>query len=194
MIKNTDVKPKKRARNEKTLEELQTKYSTNKPKKKNTKNIVIPESSKELSRLEIIFAEEYLKTHNQTKAYLKIHPNAKTESAGVLGSRMLKRVRIKNYIEERLNPIIEQEQKTAIADANEILEFITAVIRGEVKDQLGFETSVKDRLNASKMLASRYKLFETPKEEEKQEEKECKMIVEIVDNSDLEKTLYEENK
>jgi hypothetical protein len=44
------------------------------------------------------------------------------------------------------------------------------------------------------MLASRYKLFETPKEEEKQEEKECKMIVEVVDNSDLEKTLYEENK
>lgn len=194
MTKNTDVKPKKRARNEKTLEELQTKYNTNKPKKKNTKNIVIPDSSKELSRLEIIFAEEYLKTQNQTKSYLKIHPNAKTESAGVLGNRMLKRVRIKNYIEERLNPIIEQEQKTAIADANEILEFITAVIRGEVKDQLGFETSVKDRLNASKMLASRYKLFETPKEEEKQEEKECKMIVEVVDNSDLEKTLYEENK
>jgi hypothetical protein len=43
MTKNTDVKPKKRGRNEKTLEELQTKYNTNKPKKKNTKNIVIPE-------------------------------------------------------------------------------------------------------------------------------------------------------
>ena len=98
-------------------------------------------------------------------------------------------------IEERLKPIEEAEEKKAIADADEILEFITAVIRGEVKDQLGFETSVKDRLTASKMLADRYKLFDKPKEpvdeKEEEEKNKSKVIIEVVDNSDLEKVLYE---
>ena len=89
----------------------------------------------------------------------------------------------------------EAEEKKAIADADEILEFITAVIRGEVKDQLGFETSVKDRLTASKMLADRYKLFDKPKEpvdeKEEEEKNKAKVIIEVVDNSDLEKVLYE---
>lgn len=187
-------KAKRKSPGVKQLEVLKSKYSDTKDIKK--KEIVIPEESKKLTHKQIIFCEEYIKTQNGTKSYLKIHPNVKTESARVLADRLLRKVNIKKYIEERLKPIQEAEVKQAIADANEVLEFVTAVLRGEVKDQLGFETSVKDRLSASKLLASRYKLFEAPKEEEKdnKEENEHKVIVEVVDNSALEKVLYEENK
>lgn len=185
---------KRKSPGQKQLNELKNKYpnSTTTPKKK---KIVIPEESKKLSHKQILFAEEYIKTSNATQSYLSSHPNVKESSARVLGERLLHKVNIKNYIEERLKPKEEKEIKKAIADADEILEFITAVIRGEVKDQLGFDTSVKDRLTASKMLADRYRLFDKPESAETEnDENEHKVIVEVVNNSDLEKVLYEENK
>ena len=45
------------------------------------------------------------------------------------------------------------------------------------------------------MLADRYKLFDKPKEpvdeKEEEEKNKSKVIIEVVDNSDLEKVLYE---
>ena len=179
------------------IKELKSKYK--KKTSKNINDIKIPEQSKKLTHKQILFSEEYIKTLNATQSYLKIHSNVKETSARVLGDKMLHNINVRNYIEERLRPYQEEKEKEvkkAIADADEILEFITAVIRGEVKDQLGFETSVKDRLTASKMLADRYRLFENPKEStnENDNAEEHKVIVEVVDNSHLEKTLFENNK
>lgn len=180
----------------KQLENLQGKYVMQKSNSKNAKKKEVrKEEYKPLTHNEILFCEKYIETQNGTQSYLFIRPNVKEESAKVNASKMLTRTNIKKYIEERLKPIQEAEEKKAIADADEILEFITAVIRGEVKDQLGFETSVKDRLTASKMLADRYKLFDKPKdpneEKEEEEKNKSKVIIEVVDNSDLEKVLYE---
>ena len=178
------------------IKELKSKYKNK--TSKNIKDIKIPNESKKLSHKNILFCEEYIKTLNATQSYLKIHPNVKETSARVLGDKLLHNINVRNYIEERLKPYQKEQDKEikkAIADADEILEFITAVIRGEVKDQLGFETSVKDRLTASKMLADRYNLFEKPKESNNEDSpEEHKVIVEVIDNSHLEKTLFEENK
>ena len=181
----------------KQLETLQGKYVMQKSNSKNAKKKEVrKEEHKPLTHNEILFCEKYLETQNTTQSYLYMKPNVKESTAAVEGCKLLKKPNIKKYIEERLKPIEEAEEKKAIADADEILEFITAVIRGEVKDQLGFETSVKDRLTASKMLADRYKLFDKPKEpvdekEEEEEKNKSKVIIEVVDNSDLEKVLYE---
>ena len=43
-----------------------------------------------------------------------------------------------------------------IADANEVLEFFTNVMRGNVKDQFGLDSSLSDRLNAGKELMKRH--------------------------------------
>lgn len=185
---------KRKSPGQKQLIDLKTKYPNNTPAPKK-KKIVIPEESKKLSRKQLLFCEEYIKTKNTTQSYLSSHPNVKESTARTEGCKLLKKPNIKKYIEERLRPIEEKEIKKAIADADEILEFITAVIRGEVKDQLGFETSVKDRLTASKMLADRYKLFNVPENPENNPgENEHKVIIEVVNNSDLESVLYEENK
>lgn len=193
---NKNKNNKRKSPGVKQLETLQGKYVMQKSNSKNAKKKEVrKEEYKPLTHNEILFCEKYLETRNETNSYLYIKPNVKVESARVLGNRLLQKVNIKKYIEERLKPIEEAEEKKAIADADEILEFITAVIRGEVKDQLGFETSVKDRLTASKMLADRYKLFDKPKEpvdeKEEEEKNKSKVIIEVVDNSDLEKVLYE---
>lgn len=184
---------KRKSPGQKQLKDLKTKYS-NKSSKSKKEKVVIPEESKSLTHKQILIAEEYILTNNITQSYLKYHPNVKESSARVLGERLLHKVNFKKYIEERLKPKEEKEIKKAIADADELLEFITSVIRGEVKDQLGFETSVKDRLTATKMLADRYSLFTNPDKPEEEEKNQSKVIIEVVDNSDLEKTLYDENK
>lgn len=190
-------KIKKSSPGVKKLDDLKKKYKKepvkDKPKKNTKKKIVIDENT-ELTHKEILFAEEYIKTQNETQSYLKISPKVTVESARVLGTRLLHKVNVFKYVSDRLNPILKEEEKKAVADANEILEFITAVVRGEVKDQLGFETSVKDRLTASKMLADRYRLFDKPKEEptpEDENKNKSKVIIEVVDNSNLEKVLYD---
>lgn len=43
-----------------------------------------------------------------------------------------------------------------IAEADEVLKFYTAVMRGEVKDQFGLEASLSDRLKAGDSLMKRY--------------------------------------
>lgn len=145
---------------------------------------------REINRKEIRFCEEYIKTLNATQSYLSTY-NCTYNTARTQSSRLLAKPYIKKYIEERLNKVEEKK----IADANEILEFLTATLRGEVKDQLGFETSVKDRIKASELLAKRYKLFEDKKEAEQQTKKEPpKISLEIIDNSNLEKIMFEEGK
>ena len=198
MKKNNEKKviEKRKSPGVKQLENLQGKYIMQKTNSKNAKKKENrKEEYKPLTHNEILFCEKYLETQNTTQSYLYMKPNVKESTAAVEGCKLLKKPNIKKYIKERLKPIQEEEEKKAIADANEILEFITAVIRGEVKDQLGFETSVKDRLAASKMLADRYKLFEKPKdpdeEKEEEEKNKSKVIIEVVDNSNLEKVLYE---
>lgn len=137
---------------------------------------------------EIMFCEEYIKTLNATKSYLKSYPNASYNTAKNNGCKLLAKDYISNYIEERLNNI----KNNKIADANEILEYFTRVMRGEEKDTLGFDASLKDRNKAGELLAKRYKLFEDKKEKEKEEYFAPKISIEVIDNSELESVLYED--
>jgi phage terminase small subunit len=51
------------------------------------------------------------------------------------------------------------KEKIRIADQDEILDFLTKVMRGEVMDQMGFETSVRDRKDAAIQLGKRYAMW-----------------------------------
>lgn len=132
-----------------------------------------------------LFCEEYIKTLNATRSYMKIY-KCTLKSAETQGWRLLQNVKIKNYIDERLQKV----EREKIADANEVLEFLTSTLRGEVKDQLGFETSVKDRIKAGELLGKRYKLFEENKNENTTSDVMPKISIEVVDNSNLEEVLF----
>ena len=64
---------------------------------------------------------------------------------------MLKSIKGQNYIAERMAELDEEK----VATANEVLEYLTSVMRGEVQDQFDLEPSLSDRTKAASELARR---------------------------------------
>lgn len=139
-----------------------------------------------LNKKQILFCEEYIKTLNATQSYMSVY-NCCRRTAEVNSSRLLSNAKVKKYIEDRFNEL----KNSKIADANEVLEYFTRVMRGEEKDTLGFDASLKDRNKAGELLAKRYKLFEDKKEEKDEKNRVTPRIeIEVVDNSYLEAVMY----
>lgn len=114
------------------------------------------------------FCEEYLIDANATRAYLAAYPNCrKNSSADAAARKLLGNTRIKAYIDERL----EQLRSEKTADAREVLEYLTAVLRGETSSHVlamcgdGCQEVVekppdeKERLKAAELLGKRYGLY-----------------------------------
>lgn len=79
------------------------------------------------------FCEEYLIDCNATRAYLVAYPSVKKEStAAQAGSRLLRNVKVQEYI----NNMLEKIRSDKIADITEIMEYLTAVMRREKKEYI----------------------------------------------------------
>ena len=79
------------------------------------------------------FCDEYLIDCNATRAYKAAYPHVKnSDVARKNGSRLLTNADVKAYIDEQ----IEKMASEKIADAREVLEYLTAVIRGETESQI----------------------------------------------------------
>ena len=115
-----------------------------------------------------IFADEYIICLNATKAYKKAYPNVKKdEVARANGSRLLTNANVKAYIDEKLAEL----QSKKVADQQEVLEYLTAVMRGKktepllVLDGEGKQKVVdaippiQARTKAAELLGKRYRLF-----------------------------------
>ncbi len=96
------------------------------------------------------FCEFYVQSGNATDAARKAGYSLKTAEA--IGLENLGKPGIKAYIAE----IVDDQDKKRVADAAEVLEFYSAVMRGEVKDQFGLDASLTDRLKAGDSLMKRY--------------------------------------
>lgn len=102
------------------------------------------------------FADYYIETQNGAESYKRAYPTCKTDgTARTNANNLLTRTDIQAYIKERM----ASKEAMRIASQDEILEFLTSVMRGEVKDQLGLETPVKERNNAAVQLGKRYGLW-----------------------------------
>jgi phage terminase small subunit len=118
------------------------------------------------------FCDEYLIDCNATRAYKTVYKNVKSdEVARKAGSRLLTNVDVKNYIADRMEEI--HNEKTA--DAQEVIEYLTSVLRGESTAQeivvegtgdgyseartMEKSPSEKERLKAAELLGKRYALF-----------------------------------
>lgn len=96
------------------------------------------------------FADYYIECGNATEAAKRAGYSEKT--ARSIGYENLTKPDISAYIAERM----AEEAKKRVADANEVIEFYTAVMRGQVKDQFGLDASLADRLKAGDSLMKRY--------------------------------------
>lgn len=111
-----------------------------------------------------LFADEYIKSGNATQSAIKAGYSPKTVRS--IGQENLTKPDIKSYIDAKMAEI----ESHKIADAKEVLEFYTRVLRKEetepekLMNEDGSESfcnrepSLKDRLVAAKELMKRYPL------------------------------------
>lgn len=107
---------------------------------------------------ELTFAEEWLKTTNATQSAIKAGYSARTAYSA--GNRLLKKVDVRQYIDERL----AEMKESSIADTNEVMQFLSSTMRGDIPDQFGLDPALNDRIKAAELLGKRYKMF-TDKQE-----------------------------
>lgn len=123
------------------------------------------------------FADEYLICGNATEAARK----AGYKQPHVQGSQTLEKLSVSSYIAERQKQI----ESSRIADVKEVMEFYSAVMRGEVKDQFDMDAALTDRLSAGRELMKRYEKADTTKNESLDRLDEIlKGIKENADNAD----------
>lgn len=119
-----------------------------------------------------IFADEYLIDLNATRAYKAAYPKVKKDTvASVNGSRMLGNAKVKAYIDEQLDKLHSERSATA----NEVIEYLTSVLRGESTSEeiltVGIgdgcseaqnvqkRPSERERLKAAELLGKRFGIF-----------------------------------
>ena len=116
-----------------------------------------------------LFYKEYLIDSNATQAAIRAGYSKKT--AYSQGQRLLKHVEGRRFMQE----LMAEKEKKLIADQDEVLKYLTSVLRGEsqsteiIVEGVGMgvsraktvlkEPSEKDRLKAAELLGKRYSLF-----------------------------------
>jgi phage terminase small subunit len=111
------------------------------------------------------FCEEYLIDCNGTQAAIRAGYSEKT--ATKIAAENLTKPDIREYIDEKLAEMSSQRT----ADAREVMEYLTSVMRGEHKEQVlrlvgngtqkidSMNVTEKDRLKAAELIGKRYGLF-----------------------------------
>lgn len=107
------------------------------------------ECKKYLNQRQVRFVQEYMKTNNIYQSALKAGYSPKTAQSQ--GSRLLYNVKIRDYI-DAINERIESDK---IADIQEVMEYLTSVMRGEKKDQFDLDPALSERTKAASELAKR---------------------------------------
>ncbi len=121
------------------------------------------------------FCDEYLIDLNATQAAIRAGYSKKT--AAQTAARLLTNVKIQEYIKNRM----AEKEAALIADQDEVLKYLTSVLRGQSKSteivieglgdgstkarKMEKEPSEKDKLKAAELLGKRYGLY-TEKVEE----------------------------
>lgn len=115
------------------------------------------------------FCDEYLIDLNATQAAIRAGYSEKT--ARQMGTENLSKPAISEYIQKRM----AEKEKELIADQDEVLKYLTSVLRGESRSSVVVVESVgdfmsearelekapdeKERLKAAELLGKRYGLY-----------------------------------
>lgn len=116
-----------------------------------------------------MFYKEYLIDTNATQAAIRAGYSKKT--AYSQGQRLLKHVEGQEFMRE----LMAEKEKSLIADQDEVLKYLTSVLRGESQSEVVVVENIgdymsearkvqkapdeKERLKAAELLGKRYSLF-----------------------------------
>ena len=111
------------------------------------------------------FADEYIRTGNAYQSAINVGYSEKYAKAR--SHKMLENVGINQYIDDNLEII----QKESIAETDEIMRYLTRVLRAEEKEEIlvyvgdgmqeiqTIRPSAKDRIKAAELLGKRYRMW-----------------------------------
>ena len=115
------------------------------------------------------FCEFYVASGNATDAAIKAGYSKRTAKS--IGQRLLTFVDIKNYIDK----LMQKLESERIASAEEVLQNLTAMMRGEIQEEvivvegegdgvssariMKKQVSAKERIKAAELLGKRHALF-----------------------------------
>lgn len=111
------------------------------------------------------FADEYLIDCNGTQAAIRAGYSPKT--ANEQAAKLMANKKISTYISNKLNEMSSER----LADAQEVLEYLTSVMRGEYTEQVlrldgngvqvvdYIQVSARERLKAAELIGKRYGMF-----------------------------------
>lgn len=97
------------------------------------------------------FIDYFIETGNATESARKAGYSKKT--AKNIGAENLTKLNF--FIKQKL----EEKESQRIASQDEVLEYLTKVMRGEEKDQFGLDASLQDRTKCAELLGRRYGTF-----------------------------------
>ena len=117
------------------------------------------------------FCEYYIESLNATESYKKAYNCTNETTARTNGAKNLQKPSIKKYIEEQL----KQMHSNRIADATEVLEYLTKGMRQELEEEVVVmvnkgeftsepqtvkkKISIKDSNKCAELLGKRYGLY-----------------------------------
>ena len=115
---------------------------------------VVHKTWDELTVKEQNFILSYIETGNGAESVRRAGYKVKTT---VTASTQANKLLNKGYIAEIVNQKLQERQKPTIATGEEMMEYLTAVARGEIKDELGFDTPISERTKAALEILKRTK-------------------------------------
>lgn len=133
---------------------------------------LLSEEVKQMTEMQKRFCDEYLIDCNGTRAYKAVYPRVRNDaSACTLAGRLLGKVEIQRYLDEQR----ERLHSEKIADAQEVLAYLSSVMRGEARSEIvvmegqGPGITIarrmekgpdeREKLKAAELLAKYHQLF-----------------------------------
>lgn len=92
------------------------------------------------------FCNEYLIDLNATQAAIRAGYSKKT--ARVIGAQNLSKLAVKNYINERM----KEKEAELIADSDEVMRYLTSVLRGQSQSEVVVVENVGDYMSEARLI------------------------------------------
>lgn len=111
----------------------------------------IKQEYEKLTEMQKRFIDYYIETANATESAKRAGYNGRNLNR--IGSQNLSK--LDKFIKIKL----QEKEDSRIASQDEVLQYLTKVMRGEEKDQFGLDASLQDRTKCAELLGKRYGTF-----------------------------------
>lgn len=152
VITGEEIKPVKKKRKKtavKKTDNVSIESNLNRKTIKKTKKKYYTHDGHELTLKEYKFIDNYISTGNGRQSV--IEAGYESKAPGQYANDLLN----KNYIAHEIECRMREEHSNRIASGQEVMEFFTRVMNGEVKDQFGLDAPLSERIKAGQEIAKR---------------------------------------